>query len=165
VLSDLGSFPACLAVVLATSAVLAARRRMPEVVVLLAGFALIYVIVQITKAGIDRPRPEAPLVDTEGSSFPSAHAAYATAWVAAALMFTRRLHVVSAALVIGAVVLAAAIGLSRIYLHAHLWSDVAGGWGLGVGIFGMLAVAAIVVEYMRHNSRGRTRGTSAPAER
>jgi membrane protein DedA with SNARE-associated domain/membrane-associated phospholipid phosphatase len=165
VVSDLGAFPACLAVVLLTSAVLAARRRMAEVVVLLAGFALIYVIVQITKAGVDRPRPVAPLVDTEGASFPSAHAAYSTAWIAAALMFTRRLQLVSAALVTCAVVLAAAVGLSRIYLRAHVWSDVAGGWGLGVGIFGLLAVAAIVVDYMRHNSRGRMRGTSAPAER
>ena len=38
----------------------------------------------------------------------------------------------------GAIALAAAIGLSRIYLRAHCWSDVAGGWGLGVGVFGLL---------------------------
>ena len=35
-------------------------------------------------------------------------------------------------------VLAAAIGLSRVYLRAHYWSDVAAGWGLGAGIFGLL---------------------------
>ena len=64
-------------------------RAVGQVAVLVGGFALIYVSVQITKAGIDRPRPEAPLVDTSGSSFPSGHAAYSTAWVAAALMFTR----------------------------------------------------------------------------
>jgi membrane protein DedA with SNARE-associated domain/membrane-associated phospholipid phosphatase len=165
IVSDFGAFPTCLAVVLITSAVLASRGQIAEMTVMIAGFALIYLIVQITKAGIDRPRPDAPLVDTEGSSFPSGHAAYATAWVAAALMFTRRLHLVSAALVTGAVVLAAAVGLSRIYLHAHLWSDVAGGWGLGVGIFGLLAVIAIVVEYMRHNPMGRARERTARAER
>ena len=49
--------------------------------------------------------------------------------------------------------LSAAIGLSRIYLRAHYWSDVAGGWGLGVGIFGLLAAIALVVEYVRHNER------------
>jgi undecaprenyl-diphosphatase len=151
VVTDLGAFPACLAVVLATSVVLAARRQFSEIFVLLVGFALIYVTVEVTKSAIDRPRPDAPLVDTEGSAFPSGHAAYATAWLACALMFTRRLHVVSAALVTGAVVLVAAVGLSRIYLHAHLWSDVAGGWGLGVGVFGLLAVIAIVVDHMRHN--------------
>jgi membrane protein DedA with SNARE-associated domain len=165
VVTELGAFPTCLAVVLVTSAVLASRRRFEEMVVLLVGFALIYLIVEVTKSAIDRPRPEAPLVDTRGSAFPSGHAAYATAWIAAALMFTRRLQLVSAALVIGAVVLAAAVGLSRIYLHAHLWSDVAGGWGLGVGIFGLLAAAAIVVDYMRHNSRAGAGRSDARTER
>jgi membrane-associated phospholipid phosphatase len=165
VISDLGALPTCVAVVVVTSIVLAARGRIAEVVVLAGGFALIYVTVQVTKAGIDRPRPEAPLIDTNGSSFPSGHAAYSTAWVAAALMFTRRLRLVGAALVIGAVVLAAAIGLSRIYLHAHLWSDVAGGWGLGVGIYGLLAAIAMVVEHMRHNGRGRAQEPAMRAKR
>jgi membrane protein DedA with SNARE-associated domain/membrane-associated phospholipid phosphatase len=163
--SDLGALPTCIGVVVATSIVLAARGRMTEVGVLVGGFVLIYVIVHVTKSAIDRPRPVAPLVDTEGSSFPSGHAAYATAWVAAALMFTRRLGLASAALVTGAVVLAVAIGLSRIYLRAHLWSDVAGGWGLGVGIFGLLAVMAIVVDHMRHNGGGRAQETAVRAER
>src|SRR4029453_13141987 len=130
-----------------------------------AGFALIYLIVHVAKGSIDRPRPESPLIDTSGSSFPSGHAAYATAWVAAALMFTRRLHLVSAALVTAAVVLAAAIGLSRVYLHAHLWSDVAAGWGLGVGVFGTLAAIALIVEYIRHNGAERARKREGRAER
>jgi membrane protein DedA with SNARE-associated domain/membrane-associated phospholipid phosphatase len=163
--SDLGALPTCIGVIVATSIVLAARGRIGEVFVLAGGFALIYVTVQITKAGIDRPRPSAPIVDTDGSSFPSGHAAYSTAWVAAALMFTRRLGLASAALVTAAVVLAVAIGFSRIYLRAHLWSDVAGGWGLGVGVFGLLAVFAIVVDHMRHNGRGRAQETAARAER
>ena len=163
--SDLGALPTCIGVVVATSIVLAARGRIAEVVVLAGGFLLIYVTVQITKAGIDRPRPAAPMIDTDGSSFPSGHAAYSTAWVAAALMFTRRLGLASAALVTGAVVLAAAIGLSRIYLRAHLWSDVAGGWGLGVGIFGLLTVIVMIVDHMRHNGSGRAQETAARAER
>jgi membrane protein DedA with SNARE-associated domain/membrane-associated phospholipid phosphatase len=165
VVTALGAFPTCAAVVVVTSVVLAVRGRLPEVVVLVGGFALIYVIVQITKAGIDRPRPDAPLVETSGSAFPSGHAAYSVAWVAAALMFTRRLRLVGAALVTGAAALAAAIGLSRIYLHAHLWSDVAGGWGLGVGIYGLLAVIAMIVEHMRHNGHGRAQETAARVER
>jgi membrane protein DedA with SNARE-associated domain/membrane-associated phospholipid phosphatase len=165
IVTAFGTLPATASVVVVTSIVLAARGRLAEVAVLAGGFALIYVSVQIAKAGIDRPRPEAPLVDTSGSSFPSAHAAYATAWVAAALMITRRLKLVSAALVTAAVVLAVAIGLSRIYLRAHLWSDVAGGWGLGVGIFGLLAVIAMIVDHMRHNGRERAQGPAARAER
>jgi membrane protein DedA with SNARE-associated domain/membrane-associated phospholipid phosphatase len=165
IVTDFGTLPATASVVVVTSIVLAVRGRLAEVAVLAGGFALLYVSVQIAKAGIDRPRPEAPLVDTSGSSFPSAHAAYSIAWVAAALMFTRRLRLASAALVTAAVVLAVAIGLSRIYLRAHLWSDVAGGWGLGVGIFGLLAVIAMVVDHMRHNGRGRAQETATRAER
>jgi membrane protein DedA with SNARE-associated domain len=165
VVTDFGALPACLAVVVVTSIVLAARGRIGEVAVLVVGFALIYVSVEIAKAGIGRPRPEAPAVDTSGSSFPSGHAAYATAWVAAALMFTRRLQLTTAVVVTAAVALAIAIGLSRIYLRAHLWSDVAGGWGLGVGIFGLLAVVAMIVDHMRHNGRGRAQEPAARAER
>jgi membrane protein DedA with SNARE-associated domain/membrane-associated phospholipid phosphatase len=163
--TQFGALPSCLAVTVVTSIVLASRGRLAEVVVLLAGFALVYAAVHVTKGAIDRPRPASPLVDTSGASFPSGHAAYATVWVAAALMFTRRLGLVSAVLVIGAVVLAVAIGLSRIYLHAHLWSDVAGGWGLGVGVYGTLAAVALVVEYIRHNGMGRAQQSGARAER
>lgn len=165
VVSDLGALPTTAAVVALTSSVLLSRGRKPEAAVMLGGFALIYITVQVTKAGIDRPRPDAPLIDAEGSAFPSGHAAYSVAWVAAALMFTRRLGLVSAALVIGALALAVAIGLSRIYLRAHLWSDVAGGWGLAVGVYALLAVIAIVVDHMRHNGRGRAQESAARAER
>jgi undecaprenyl-diphosphatase len=144
--------------------VLASRGRLAEVVVLVGGFAIIYVAVQVTKGAIDRPRPPAPLVDTSGSSFPSGHAAYATAWVAAAVVFMRRLGLVNAAVMIGAVVLALAIGFSRIYLHAHLWSDVAGGWGLGVGVFGVLGAGALVVDYIRNNGAGRAQQTGVRAQ-
>jgi membrane protein DedA with SNARE-associated domain/membrane-associated phospholipid phosphatase len=163
--TDLGALPTTATVVVITSIVLAARGRLTEVVVLVAGFIVIYAAVHITKGVIERPRPEDPLVDTTGSSFPSGHAAYAIAWIAAALMFTRRLGLASAALVTGAVALAIAIGLSRIYLRAHLWSDVAGGWGLGVGVYGLLVAIAIVVDNMRHNGEGRARETAARAER
>ena len=143
VVTDLGALPTCVAVVVVGPASCSAARGAPGGArrCWSCGFALIYV----ARARSPRPAstgrgPPAPLVDTSGSSFPSGHAAYATAWVAAALMFTRRL----AAGRRGArdrrrCVLAAAIGLSRIYLRAHYWSDVAGGWGLGVGIFGLLA--------------------------
>ena len=54
-----------------------------------------------------------------------------------------------AVLVIVATVLSAAIGLSRVYLHVHYWSDIAGGWGLGFGIFGLCAAVALLVVHIR----------------
>jgi membrane protein DedA with SNARE-associated domain len=162
--SAFGAFGVCAGVVVVTAGLLVARRRPAEAIVLVLGFALIYLALHVAKAGIDRPRPAAPLVDTSLSSFPSGHAAYATAWIAAAFVFTRRLGLAShAALVTAAIVLVAAVGLSRIYLRAHYWSDVAGGWGLGVGVFGLLAAGAMLVHHVRHNRRERAAGPDRPA--
>jgi membrane protein DedA with SNARE-associated domain/membrane-associated phospholipid phosphatase len=156
VVSGLGSLWACAGLLIATAVLLVARRRPIEAGVLVLGFALVYAGVHLAKAGIDRPRPAAPLTESSGSAFPSGHAAYATAWIAAALVFTGRLGLVGhAAVVTGAIALAAAVGLSRVYLRVHYWSDVAGGWGLGVGIFGLLAAIAMLVHHMRHNERER----------
>ncbi len=164
--SDLGAFPTSVAVLAVTAVLLAVRRRPAELIVLVAGFTLIYVAVHLAKAGLDRPRPADPLVGTHGSAYPSGHAAYATAWLAAAVVFTRRLRLAShAALMTGAVALVTVVGLTRIYLRAHYWSDVAGGWGVGVGIFGVLAAIALFVEYMRHNGRERAPQPAGRAER
>jgi membrane protein DedA with SNARE-associated domain/membrane-associated phospholipid phosphatase len=165
IVTGFGSFPVCVTVIVATSVLLAVRRRPAEILALVGGFALIYVAVHLTKAGIDRPRPAAPLTDSMQSSFPSGHAAYATAWIAAAVVITRRLGLVSAALVTGAIALAAAIGLTRIYLRVHYWSDVAGGWGLGAGIFATLAAIAMLVQHIRHNDRERAPRPIARARR
>jgi membrane-associated phospholipid phosphatase len=165
VVTAFGSFAACATVIVITCVLLAVRRRPAEIVVLVVGFTLIYFAVQLTKAGIDRPRPAAPLTDADSSAYPSGHAAYATAWIAAAVVFTRRLGLVGYALVTCAIVLAAAIGLSRIYLRVHYWSDVAGGWGLGVGIFGTLAAIAMLVQHMRHNDGERAPRPIARARR
>jgi membrane-associated phospholipid phosphatase len=166
VVTAFGSFAACAAVTAITCVLLAVRRRPAEIVVLALGFTLIYIAVQLTKAGIDRPRPAAPLTDADSSAFPSGHAAYATAWIASAVVFTRRLGLVGyATLVTGAIALAAAIGLSRIYLRVHYWSDVAGGWGLGIGIFATLAAIAMLVQHMRHNDGERAPRPIARARR
>jgi membrane-associated phospholipid phosphatase len=156
VVSAFGSLVAVLIVVVSTVLLVAAYRRWTEAIVLVVGSGLIYAAVHIAKAGIDRPRPPDPLVETSLSSFPSGHAAYATAYIAVALILTRRLGIVAnAALVTIAIVLAAAVGLSRIYLRAHYWSDVAAGWGIGCGIFASLVAIAMIVNYVRHNGRRR----------
>ena len=153
VVTELGSLPVVGALVAATCVVLAVNRKPLALGALLAGAVIVFVTVQAAKAGIDRPRPPGSLVDTSGSAFPSGHAAYSTAWVmvaAIAAWFMPSL-VRDAALVGIAVATVAIVGLSRIYLGAHWWSDVAGGWGLGFGVFGACAAVAIVISNIRQN--------------
>jgi membrane protein DedA with SNARE-associated domain len=160
----LGAFPTVGGLVTATAALLAVRRRYAEAIVLVTGLVLVYIAVHVTKDAIDRPRPTGSLVDTTGAAYPSGHAAYATAWVAVAVVLTRRLRLVaSGTLVFVALGIAVAVGISRIYLRAHWWSDVAGGWGLAAGIFALLAGMALVVEHIRHNGDARAAEPSASA--
>jgi membrane protein DedA with SNARE-associated domain/membrane-associated phospholipid phosphatase len=164
VVTHLGAFPTVAGLVAATTALLVVRRRYAEAVVLVVGLVLVYIAVHVTKDALDRPRPSNPLVDASGAAYPSGHAAYATAWVAAAVVLARRLRLVtSGTLVFIAIGIAAAVGLSRVYLRVHWWSDVAGGWGLGAGTFALLGAIGLVVEYIRHNGRVRGAETSEAA--
>jgi undecaprenyl-diphosphatase len=152
VVTSLGALPTVIALVVGTSVLLIVRRRYPEAFVLVAGLALIYIAVHVTKDAIDRPRPSGSLVDTNGAAYPSGHAAYATAWVAAAVVLTRRLRLVtSGTLVFVALAIAAAVGVTRVYLRAHWGSDVGGGWGVGAAVFTVLGAIVLVVDHIRHN--------------
>ena len=153
VVTDLGAFVTVGTLVVGVAVMLAAQRRFIELATLVTGTVLIYVGVQLMKAGVDRPRPEDSLIETEGSSFPSGHAAYATLWIAVAVVVARAAPgIVSRTALVGAgVAIAAVVGLSRIYLRAHYWSDVAAGWALGAAVLGACAVTALVVAYFRNN--------------
>src|SRR5215213_1636421 len=152
VVTALGAFPTVAALVLGTAVLLAMRKRYAEALLLVGGLALVYLTVQITKDALGRERPGGAFVGTSGHAYPSGHAAYATAWIAVAVALTRRLRLVaSGVLVFVALAVAAAVGVSRVYLRAHWASDVTGGWGLGAGVFATLAAVALVVDYIRHN--------------
>jgi len=157
VYTDLGSLPVTGTFVLIGAIALGVRRRPVELIGLVAGFIVLVIAIHVTKGAIDRPRPSGSLIDTVGSSFPSGHSGYSTAYVAMAVIgwrvvpgFARR-----ALVVLAAVLLAASIGLSRIYLRAHYWSDVAGGWALGGAIFGLCAAVSLIVFYMRDTAPAR----------
>jgi membrane protein DedA with SNARE-associated domain/membrane-associated phospholipid phosphatase len=152
IVTSLGALPVAAAIVAVTAVVLAVRRHHLEAAALVTGSVGVYIAVQLAKAGVDRPRPPHPLVATRQSSFPSGHAAYSTVWVAAAALIGRRRPLAGrAALILTALAVSAAVGLSRVYLRAHYFSDVAAGWGLGFGILTLAAIVALVVGYIRHN--------------
>jgi membrane protein DedA with SNARE-associated domain/membrane-associated phospholipid phosphatase len=155
VVTYLGAFPVTVALVVVAWAVLLMRREFVESLVLGVGLALTYLGVHVTKASTDRLRPPDPLVATDLSGYPSGHAAYAVTWVAVAVVLSRVLPNLAsrAALVTVAVVIAAVVGLSRIYLRAHWLSDVTGGWGLGAALFSLCGLCALVVGYVRDNGR------------
>ena len=55
-------------------------------------------------------------------------------------------------MVLGGIVLGLVIGSTRVYLGAHYLSDVFGGYGLGLAIFGGCASVALVVAFVRQNA-------------
>jgi undecaprenyl-diphosphatase len=154
VVTDLGALAVITPLLVVAVGLLVWRRRPFELGGLVVGFGLTYAGVHLAKAGIDRPRPGQPLDYTSGSSFPSGHAAYSTVHVAMAVIAARVLPGLAsrAALVIAAIAVAAAIGVTRVYLRAHYWSDVVGGWALGAGVFGSVAALALLVSYIRQNA-------------
>lgn len=142
-------------VVASASTVLVALRRTADAAVLAAGFLLTQAGVSITKALVERPRPTDALVDVDSSSFPSGHAATAVTYVALAAIVARASGRAQSqiGLLIAAALVAALIGLSRVYLRVHYLSDVTSGWALGLATFSLCAVVALVVSYLRKNER------------
>jgi membrane protein DedA with SNARE-associated domain/membrane-associated phospholipid phosphatase len=151
VVTALGSWTATLVVAALLGIWLAVRRHWPELVVLVVAMGILHLAVPVLKEAIDRPRPPGALVDAEGSSFPSGHAAYSViyAWLAVTVAVRIRPGMARASLLIAAgIAVAAAIGLSRVYLRVHYLSDASAGWGLGVSAFALCAMAAMLVPYV-----------------
>jgi membrane protein DedA with SNARE-associated domain/membrane-associated phospholipid phosphatase len=148
----LGAAPVSWTLVLVASGWLAFAGRRLEALVLVAGLVLTIVGVSATQPAMDRPRPEGPLAGSSGASYPSGHAAYAVGWVAVAVALSRAAPTLRRlAVPVVAIVVAAAVALSRVYLRVHYLSDVLGGAGLAVTCFGLCAVTALIVDFVRNN--------------
>ena len=134
-LTALGSTVVVLPILLVSLAVLYLKRRYGAMLFLAIALGGSLVIDFTMKLIFERPRPKldyaAVLPDY---SFPSGHAMNGVAfYVSIALVlwtvFGRRVGVVST---IVAVALAIGIGVSRIYLGFHYFTDVLGGWLAGI---------------------------------
>ncbi|MBJ7331104.1 MAG: bifunctional DedA family/phosphatase PAP2 family protein [Solirubrobacteraceae bacterium] len=150
-----GSFGVVGVATLVAAGVLIARRHVPEAAVVVIGLALSQAAVHATKAAVDRPRPAGGLVDAAGSSFPSAHAAHAIVWIVLAVALARAVPWLAGrvAVIVGAIVFAAIVGLTRVYLGVHYLSDVSAGWAQAAAIFAACAAVALVVTHIRQNQQ------------
>ncbi|NLC58080.1 MAG: phosphatase PAP2 family protein [Armatimonadetes bacterium] len=121
--------------------------------VVLAGGGLLNLLLKVL---FQRPRPVAPEVTAAGYAFPSGHAMLALcfygflAYLAARSPWPAWLRAVAAA---ACVLLALAVGFSRVYLGVHWPSDVAAGFVAGAAWLGACIAAD---EWARHHA-GRRR--------
>ncbi|GIK77809.1 MAG: phosphatase PAP2 family protein [Acidobacteria bacterium] len=154
VVTALGSWGVVIPATALAAIWLAARRAWPELLVLVAGTVAIFALTDAMKEWVARPRPAGSLVETSGYAYPSGHASHAVvyAWIALTVAIRVRPGMRNgSALVVAGLLLAAAIGLSRVYLGAHYMSDVSGGWALGVAVLALLSAAVVIVVHIRQN--------------
>ncbi len=153
--TQLGAAYVVLPLALFAAVWLGAQRRWYEVAVLVIAMILIVVVTDVLKTMIDRPRPAGGLVETSNSAFPSAHASYSVfyIWLAVTIALrwapglTVRTSVISAGIAV-----AAAVGLTRVYLDVHYMSDVSAGWALGAAAFAAVGAVALVMAHFRQNA-------------
>jgi undecaprenyl-diphosphatase len=104
----------------------------------------------LVKRLVDRPRPPeaARLVQVGNESLPSGHATMSAAVVGALVVLAwPYLHGVWRVIVpLAALVWIAGVGLTRVYLGVHWFSDVLAGWATG---FAWLAVCTAVLLWLR----------------
>lgn len=105
-----------------------------------SSFALVWVL----KMFINHPRPEIGIITAYGPSFPSAHAAVATAFFVFFLRFMKsdKNHFRRITHQAFCILTPLTVGLSRVYLGVHWFSDVFA--GIFVGLLGLYIAHKIV---------------------
>jgi membrane-associated phospholipid phosphatase len=106
----------------------------------LESMALSWIAFHAAKMLIDRPRPVHEEGESDGESYPSGHTTPVTAVAAAAAyLWLRSDNERKAAVLLGAAVVPAAVGATRVLLRKHWPTDTVGG-----ALIGMSAAAAVI---------------------
>lgn len=134
----LGSYGVLITLVLAAMAFLLLARRHRQAIVLAVALGSGILVNHLLKLALSRPRPDVVehLTNVYTASFPSGHAlASMLVYLMLARMLVREraewsVHILAYGL---AVLLAAVVGTSRIYLGVHWPTDVMAGWAFGLG--------------------------------
>jgi undecaprenyl-diphosphatase len=149
VLSTLGSQVVLTPVSLVIAAALVVRRRFVLAAALIAGWGGAILLYQLTKDVVGRHRPPMDIWLTnvgKSTSFPSGHATQSLATlVALALVGAAWLSKPRLPGIVVALVLAAGVGWSRVYLGVHWTTDVLAGWLIATawiaGVFWLASAA------------------------
>jgi undecaprenyl-diphosphatase len=151
--------------VLVALALMLRRRRLLTLVWLFAMIATAVLNLGLKSAfGRDRPPFRDPIIDENTYSFPSGHsmgAVIAFGLLAYFLCYALPARRERIFVVVVAAALALTIGFSRIYLGAHYFSDVVGGFAVGGA---WLSVCISGTEAARRRQRQRHRHHHKPAE-
>lgn len=169
-LSVLGGTAALTALTMAIAlAVWWKTRRLRDLVVPALAVTGSWVLVEAIKVVVHRPPP--PVVDmlaaNPGFAFPSGQATRSAAclltaaFVVNGAMGSWRSKVV---VVTGALSLSALIGLARLSLAVHWFTDVLGGWALGVLWFAVVVVMTEVASSLHHRDGQPTRRMASVSE-
>jgi undecaprenyl-diphosphatase len=141
----LGSDGVLWTVILATSVILAIRRRWRLAIYLAVTGAGALVLDPILKSLVGRLRPVVahPVAHGTGNSFPSGHSLGSIVCYGAVLLvfLPAARGRWRTAFTAGTVTLIALIGISRLLLGVHYLSDVLGAWAVGIAWLGLTAVA------------------------
>jgi undecaprenyl-diphosphatase len=137
---------------------------MSDAAVLIAALGGAGVVNALLKLVFQRPRPELAFVHLETYSFPSGHAAVATATFTTLAFVVgrrsgRRRAVVVAATATALIVL---VGFSRLYLGVHYLSDVLAGWSFGLAWASLCLIAYTLYDGRGGASSERTSGRRRP---
>jgi membrane-associated phospholipid phosphatase len=159
-----GNSVVLIVVVGALAIVFVRRGRMNDAAVLIAALGGAGVVNALLKLVFQRPRPELAFVHLETYSFPSGHAAVATAtfttlaFVIACRSGRRRAIAVAAT----ATALIGLVGFSRLYLGVHYLSDVLAGWSFGLAWASLCLIAYTLYDGRGGASSERTSGRPRP---